>query len=79
MPWFAWLFLLIVVPATAWWLLDECHYQKSRLQTEETALARARAVVKSCPSGHTDCTADCGRCKGTGVCPPSFHTVEKRR
>jgi len=26
-----------------------------------------------CPSGHTDCTVDCGSCKGTG-----YHVIGRR-
>lgn len=44
MPWFAWLFLLVSVPAVAWWLLDECHHNKTKVRTDDTLTALARAV-----------------------------------
>ena len=32
----------------------------------QTPVFRVKPNTKPCPSGHTDCTVDCGWCKGTG-------------
>ena len=34
--------------------------------------------TQPCRSGHTDCTVDCGWCKGTGVMPPRRVTQTQR-